>query len=55
MNNSKNFSDSQFSVKMQKLILKLPKRLENCKLRTANSNPVTNAALNTVLQDNTLF
>ena len=34
------FSDSQFSVKIQKLIRKLPKRFGNCELRTTNSNPV---------------
>ena len=33
------FSDSQFLEKMQKLIRKLPKRFEKCKLQTANSNP----------------
>ena len=33
------FSDSQFSEKMQKLVRKLPKRFANCKLGTHNSNP----------------
>ena len=34
-----NFSDLQFLEKMQKRIRELPKRLANCELRTADSNP----------------
>ena len=34
------FTNSQFLEKMQKLIRRLPKHLANCKLQTANSNPV---------------
>ena len=39
-----NFSDSQFLEKMQKHICKLQKCFANCKLWTANSNPVMKSA-----------